>query len=62
MSVIFDEMILQGGLIVAAISMLSGIAYFAIYTVRKRKLNAKFDTEYGTVQKRIKNNESILFK
>ena len=52
MSVFSDEMILYGGLIIASASILSGIAYFVIYTISKHKLNAKFDDEYGKVQKR----------
>ena len=51
MSVISDEMILYCGLIIASVSILSGIAYLAIYRIRKNKLNAKFDAEYGEVPK-----------
>ena len=52
MSVFSDEMILYGGLIVASASILSGIIYSVIYTIRKRKLNEKFDVEYGKMQKK----------
>ena len=52
MSVFSDEMILYCGLIIASVSILSAIAFSVIYTIRKRKLNAKFDVEYGEVQKR----------
>ncbi|MBQ7075466.1 MAG: hypothetical protein IJM94_01560 [Clostridia bacterium] len=51
MSVFSDEMILYTGLIVAAVSVLSGILYFAVYAMRKHKLNEKFNVEYGKVQK-----------
>ena len=52
MRVFSDEMILYGGLIVASASILSGVAYSVIYTIRKNKLNAKLDAEYGKAQKR----------
>lgn len=50
MEVFSDEIMLYGGLIVASLSVLSGIVYFVIYAIRKRKLNEKFDAEYGKVQ------------
>ena len=52
MSAFSDEMILYVGLIVASASILSGIVFSVIYTIRKNKLNTKFDVEYGKVQKR----------
>ena len=51
MRVFSDEMILYGGLIIASASILSGIVFYVIYTNQKRKLNKKFDAEYGKVQK-----------
>lgn len=51
MNAFSDEMILYSGLIVAVASILAGIIYYVIYKIRNRKLNAKFDAEYGEVQK-----------
>ena len=53
MSVFSDEMILYVGLIVAAVSILAGIIYYVIYKIQRQKLNAKFDVEYGEVQKKL---------
>ena len=52
MSFVSDEMILYIGLIVASVSILSAITYSVIYKIKKQKLNAKFDIEYGEVQKK----------
>ena len=51
MSVFSDEMILYAGLFVAFASIVAGVVYSVIYKIGKRKLNAKFDVEYGEVQK-----------
>lgn len=51
MSVFSDEMILYSGLIIASASILTAIAYYLIYKIRKNRLNAKFDAEYGEVKK-----------
>ena len=52
MSGFSDEMILYAGLVVALTAIVAGVVCAVIYTSRKRKLNAKFDAEYGEVQKK----------
>ena len=51
MSIISDEMILYGGLIIAGASVLLGVVYSVIHMFRKRKLKSKFDAEYGEAVK-----------
>ena len=45
-----DEMILYIGLIVASASILSAIAFYLLYKSKKKKLNARFDIEYGKIE------------
>lgn len=54
MNTFSNEMILYGGLIVAGAAVLIGVIYSIIYCVGKRRLNAKFNIEYGEVPKKRK--------
>lgn len=49
-----NEMILYSGLIVAGASVLLGVIYSAFCFFGKRRLNAKFDMEYGEVTRKRK--------
>ena len=54
MNTVSNEMILYSGLIVAGASVLLGVIYSAIYFFGRRRLNAKFDVEYGEVTRKRK--------
>ena len=48
-----DEMIFYLGLIIAGVAVFAGIVYTIVYCIGKKRLNDKFDAEYGkTYQKR----------
>lgn len=49
-----NEMILYSGLIVAGVAVLLGVIYSVIHFIGKRRLNAKFDVEYGEVPRKRK--------
>lgn len=49
-----NEMIFYSGLAIAAIALTLGIVYAVTYFVGKKKLNAKFDVEYGEAHKKIR--------
>ena len=45
-----SELLLNGGLAVAGISLAIGLAVFVALWISRRKLNAKLETEYGKKQ------------
>ena len=47
-----DEILFYGGMVTAGIAVLLGIAYLVIYLIGRRRLNQKFDSEYGPATRR----------
>lgn len=45
-----NEMILYAGIVITAISLVTLIVYFSIAKVRKIRLNAQMDKEYGEAE------------
>lgn len=48
---ITNEMMFYGGIVLAAVSALTMIIYLLIARMRKLRLNAQLDQEYGTSEK-----------
>lgn len=51
MSFISDEMLFITGIVITSVALLSAIIIFVIYQIKKTKLNADFDKEYGEESK-----------
>lgn len=46
-----DEILFYGGIVVAAGSFFTAVIYFLISQIRKVRLNARLDIEYGEREK-----------
>jgi hypothetical protein len=42
-----SDLLFLGGIIIAAVSVATGVVFIAVLWVSKRRLNAKLDAEYG---------------
>jgi len=42
-----DEILFYGGIAIAAISLIAAIFYFSLSQIRRIRLNARLDAEYG---------------
>lgn len=47
MSVSIDEMMFYGGIAVAAAALIVGIVCILVFKIKKIRLDAQFDVEYG---------------
>jgi len=45
-----NELLLYGGIVIVCVSVAAGIVVSTVLWVKRRRLNAKFDNEYGKLK------------
>ncbi len=51
-----DEILFYGGIVVIAGSLMAAVLYFFVSQIRKVRLNAQLDAEYGEKDKVVSSN------